>query len=260
MTTTPFRPLLDGHDAGYFGLPDEVLGARRAVDRADHAREAHPAPDPVARQAELVERMLGDDEPDPAELVAVESEQHAHELWQGLVREAREVAVRRLSAAIGENRDQIIVEHLRTAHSESVEIARTLAAEAPLADNPDVRIALAGTQRHKADRLVEAARRYGAVRKAWSALTHGAQTRDLDNVFAELRDLDTAWPTWRQHGDDRPWPATPAARLAWVATHAEPWLPTPAEQTERWNEVFGDAERQAGRNRQQARAFGAVFQ
>jgi len=48
--------------------------------------------------------------------------------------------------------------------------------------------------------------------------------------------------------------------LAWIATNATPWLPTPAEQDERYAEVFGDAERQAATNRAQARAFGAVFQ
>ena len=259
MSTIPYAALLEGHDAGWYGLPDEVLDARCAVVRADQARDAHPAPDPGARQAELVERLLDGDQPDPAEVADLDGELARYQVWRILVSEAHETAGRRLSAAIGENRDRTIVEHLRPAHAESVETARDLASVAALADDPDVRHALAGTQRKKADQLVEAARRYGAVRAAWSVLTRGAATHDQQGTFGELRDLTDAWPTWRQHGSDRPWPSTPAARLAWIAVHATPWLPTPAEQDERYAEVFGDAERQAATNRAQARAFGGVF-
>jgi len=236
-----------------------VIAARDAVVRADQAAGQHRPPDPASQHQQLLDRMLSDNQPDPRELVELEAGQRGYELWSGLVREAHEQAVRRLSATIGENRDRIISEHLRPAHAEAVEVAKSLASVAALADDPDVRGALAGTQRKKADQLVEAARRYGATRAAWSALVRGAPTRDESGLFGELYDMDTVWPSWRQHGDDRPWPSTPAARLAWLATHARLWLPLPSEQSERWDEVFGADERQAQRNRHQARALGGAF-
>ena len=68
----------------------------------------------------------------------------------------------------------------------------------------------------------------------------------------------------RAHGAPKPWPDEPVASFVWTVTSAaEPWMPTPEEQDERWMEVFGDAansatlakKRQAGAAA--ARMFGA---
>ncbi|CAN5412865.1 hypothetical protein BH18ACT1_BH18ACT1_11840 [soil metagenome] len=68
--------------------------------------------------------------------------------------------------------------------------------------------------------------------------------------------LPALWPSYSTR-KGAPWPEDPVARLRWVAGHAEaePWLPTAAEQDERWIEVVGPAVERQRTNRVVASAM-----
>jgi hypothetical protein len=155
--------------------------------------------------------------------------------------------------------DELIEQHLAPAHAEALDAAREHGHLAPLADDVAVRAAPTPKQRAGVDALALAAARYRSTRAAHTALTRRLPRLDVDGVLAELADLPDVWPTYRQHGQDEPWPVSRVARPCWIAVHARPWLPTVAEWDERWLEVFGEPVEQARRNRQQMTALGSVF-
>lgn len=264
MTLNQYTAVLAGADGGHYTLPESVAGARAVLARVEVAQTDAVAPDGDQRRRAFVGAILaasddGSDLPDPRELVEVD--ERAYQLWSIAVRDARAAAEQRVVDALVADVDGLIVEHLRPAHAEALAVARDHAALAPLASDAAVLAALSPAQRSWADALARATATYAAVRAAWSTLTRaGSQSRnDADGVFGELRDLPDVWPSFRQRGQDQPWPTTPVPRLCWVAAHATPWLPTVAEQEARWREVYGDQLDQARRNRQQLDAFGAVF-
>ena len=267
MTLNRFAQVLAGASDGHYELPAPVVEALAVLNRAQLAQAAVTPPYAASKREAFTERILAAptlaDLPDAHALVELEATERAYHLWSVAVRDALDIAEQRLVDALVADIDSVITNCLRPAHSAAVEAARRHAPMSPLvAAGPAALAALNGDQRDAADELAQATARYGATRAAWGEMIRAnRQPRaDLDNVFGELRDLPTVWSSYRQRGNDAPWPVDPVLRLVWIAHHASPWLPTPSEQQERFLEVYGDAIDQAAHNREQMRGLAAVFQ
>lgn len=255
--------LLAGADAGHFKLPSEVLKARKTLARLDEAASVRPQPDMARVRREFFDAILAAAEtgaawPDPAVLIDAENDLRAYSEWRSAVREAAERAESELNEAIIGDVDGLIVNFLRPAHTEALKVAKANAKLAPLT-SPESMAALEGDQRKKVDALARAAATYAAVRRAHEALTRPGrdQRQDSEGVFGEMRNLPELWPTFKSRGP-APWPADPVARLCWIATNGDPWLPTPSEQEAQWLAVYGEAKEQADRNRFALAGFKAL--
>ncbi len=90
---------------------------------------------------------------------------------------------------------------------------------------------------------------YGAIAAARRVLADcGARpARDLDGEFAAVKNIDQLWPREVRQYTSKPW-GTGADGTTWLLRNgAELWLPTPAEQDARYDEVYGEREREQQR-------------
>lgn len=242
------RELLELHDAGYFGMPDEILAARATLEAMKAAAKETGATWEALRPGD-VERQLAEGllaagvSPKASALEAVielidaaERKQRAAEMAVRVAGLAVEMAEQRFVIAVDEHRDEAIVDHLRPALRETLEEVRGLAELLEGSNLRDPLPLLGDAKRGSAyQALVAASRRHSAVRDGQRHCAGGnlpdpgelAVYRNAPEIFARA---GLNWKSRRQFGRV-PWPEHPLERLVWEATDpvAEPWIPTAAE-------------------------------
>jgi hypothetical protein len=188
------------------------------------------------------------------QVVALRRDAEGYELRVELLRAAYAAACDRQNAVIDEQRDAIIVEHIRPACDETVATARKAIDQYRKHGTTERELLVAPAAARAAwvefDRC---AVWYGVLRSVRSRLVAGDVQHDMRHLFAEVRDVEKVWaqivdlnfsvgavPPW--HDDD---PHRGLVKL--IDGGGELWTPTASEQDERWGEVFG--ERVAARRR-----------
>lgn len=243
-------PLWDGHAAACYSLPDVVLDQRQALDRLLGATVDQS--DAVGVQAKLIADTesaahSGAAWPSVDVLLDAELDRQRATLQHRVLEAATEQVGTQLLSIIRRDAELIIADHLRPALND---LLSGLKPHAAAVVGVDAESALrAGTKATKAWLSFDAgADTYRALRAGRDALAliGVAPSEDLANMFGEVRNFDAVWPDHRG-GPGRkpvpPWPSDPRGRLAWFLCHdADVWLPTPAEQDERFTDWF-DAER-----------------
>jgi len=149
--------------------------------------------------------------------------------------------------------DEIITAHLRPVFDHIVtDLGAAVAVTAKYADDP-VRALNAPVKERKAFADIPVlVGEYSAIVAARRVLAAcGARAaRDVDGEFAAVKNLDQLWPRERRQYTPRPW-TSGAEGTTWLLRHgAQLWLPTPAEQDARYDEVYGEREREQQRRHQ----------
>ena len=248
LDLTRFKPLRSGAASGAYSLPAEVLDAFETLDRLEQFQiERSERLAPAARQelaAEVVAAaQAGKPLPSGAGYAKAEQADHVADVRSAVLAEVLEEQGAALVTKFGTLALTIVVEHLRPALAEVVEAARIPAelvaplgvdAENYLRAPDDVQAALLT--------LRDLTARYRAIRSARAAFRPFLPLEyDTDGTFGELRSIHIAAPYYRQPNAPTPWPTDPVARLVWlVRSPAEPWMPTPSEQDQRWLEIYGE--------------------
>ncbi len=262
--------LFAGADAGYYGLPGELVAARERQQAVADAFTTLTAPDAEAAATAAAVAAIATD---PTNIGAVDTVldagrvDGAHAVRVDLLRAAHTASADQLAAAARDRAGIVLLEHLRPAHDDAVTAARTAhATYAPHGSD-------AATLFTAPAKARQAWLDFQACAGKWEAI-HGARAVVLDlgddqpqhdeaHLFARVANPADAWPdlaTSRQPLVQllarRPWPLDPAGNLAWFIQHKlDLHLPTAAEQDGAWSVVFGPRLEQAQRNRNNLRAF-----
>jgi hypothetical protein len=242
------RPILAGHDAGHYQLPEQVIKARDEHARVEEClrklREDGNA-DPEAAMVDVALELVREGGALPAgdllkRATRLTQQAAARDVCIRALVRVQESAAEEVSAQVQWFGDKVIAA-LAGALKDTLEQARgastTLRGVLP---TPNVVGAgLVSEEIQDAYRkLVAQSGRYGGIRSArYSLMLLGIQSqRDESNIFLEFKNLDALWPNFNKGGDP-PWPSDPLERLLWIVNGpAEPWIPTPLEQDARWLE------------------------
>ena len=243
--------LMHGFDAGHFTLPPELVTTARAVEPLQAALdEQEYAPTMVAEakaqfQASVLEAARARKKLPTAEaLIKARMAAETQGEVTTILREGLRQAERHLALLFFGLQPKILLEHLRPAFDETISEAK----------------------KAKASELDAHRIRYSMIRSARSTLHRiPAPARDKFGTFAEFKDADRWWPEFYPERMRKqiqgmvtrsvkeikeresktaptftpaPWPADASARFKWSIEHAEPWLPTPEEQDDRFDEYL----------------------
>ncbi len=248
----PAARLFDGEAAGHYTLPTDLLDLKQAF-----ARLAQAPPPVHVSEVEQTQRLVADtltaakaNEVLPGAEQVLAARRAAESA--GVLARARDVALERLagevSTTVFDLGDVLITEHLRPAlHAVLHELRGTLELTEPYGDSaaamlraPDkVRKAWLGIDAHVT--------RYEIIRAGRDALAQVGYRpdHDNDNEFLRVRNLNDFWPRHKRYGmaagAGAPWPTQARQQVVWFIQHgAQLWLPTAAEQDERYNEVYAE--------------------
>jgi hypothetical protein len=189
--------------------------------------------------------------PTGEEVVQAELAQQAVDVRVGALDAALEVARDHFASTVQEMADVVVSDYLRPRFDKV--LADTLPAATAVADFGGDLAAIIGAPKATRDAwlaLDGLVRSYQTLRRARTTAYAGRTPKlDVQGVFSEMRNLPDIWPSWRQQVDP-PGPTDPKARLCWLVTGpAEPWLPTLAQQDERYEERFATELENARRSR-----------
>lgn len=237
--------LVELSGAGYFTLPSEVADAFEVVQRLAQERAAASVDLVGKARARLhdatYEAANGrGDWPTGAEVVQAQLDQQAADLRVGALDAALEAARDHFVSTVRELADVIVKSHLRAPYDKV--LADTRAAAAAVADFGGNLAALIAAPKAARDAWLSLdglTSAYETIREARSIVYAGRRPNlDDQHLFAEMRNLPDLWPAWRSR-QDAPWPENAKERLVWlVSGPAALWLPTLAEQDERFEERF----------------------
>lgn len=262
-----------GFDAGHYTLPEEVLDRRRRLDAYTAVTDWPVDPWPAAHAA-LVDQVRGvADGGPPPDVTAAAAAKAASDMVGGTIGMARRQVADELALdveqAVTDHAAAILGDHLRPALEEVVAVVAAAARTAPLevlGTNDSMLLSAKDAVRKAALAVDGAALRYQAIRTAHSCVRRagdGGAQHDQAGWFGELKHMEIVWPTYnvRQPPQRPPWETmTPRARLLFVVSGGgEPWLPTAAEQDERFLEVHGGAIYAHQENVRQGRAMSGLF-
>lgn len=250
-------PLFDAAGAGHFTLPAHLTKMRagltalqetvepalrtEADEHADlvaattaAAVAGHPLPDVAAIETARLEERLAADRFD----VRIKAAQGL--TWQ-------------ITNAVLEAADEIITDHLRPVFDHIVtDLRAAVDVTAKYADDPVRALNAPAKERKAFADIPNLVGEYSTIAAARRVLTDcGARpARDVDGEFAAVRNIDQLWPRERRQYSPRPW-GTGADGTTWLLRNgAQLWLPTPAEQDARYDEVYGEREREQQRRHQ----------
>jgi len=262
-----------GFDLGHFTLPEEVLDRRRRLNAFTAASDWPVDPWPAAH-AVLVDQVRavadGGPPPDVAAVVAARAANEVITGTLGMVRRqvAEELAID-VDLAVTDHANEILTGHLRPALDEVLATVTSAAKAAPvevLTATDSMLLSAKDSVRKAALAVDGAALRYLALRTAHWCVRQAAAARveqDQSHWFGELKHMELAWPSHNVHFPPQraPWEnMTPRARMLFIVTSGgEPWLPTAAEQDERFLEVHGAAVAAHAEAQRQGRAIAGVF-
>ncbi len=250
-------PLFAAAEAGHFTLPAHLTKMRAGLTALHETvepalrTEADEHADLVA--ATTAAAVAGQPLPDVAAIETARLEERlAADRFDVRIKAAQGLTWQ-LTNAVLEAADDIIVEHLRPVFDRVVADLRTaVAVTAKYADDP-VRALNAPVKERKAFADVPVlVGEYGAIAAARRVLADcGARpARDLDGEFGAVKNIDELWPRERRQYTPKPW-GTGVEGTTWLLRNgAQLWLPTPAEQDARYDEVYGAREREQQRRHQ----------
>ncbi|CAN5324298.1 hypothetical protein BH20ACT24_BH20ACT24_16170 [soil metagenome] len=255
------RELVAAAEAGGFKLPPAVVEAVSALDRLAAMLAAVPpstSPD-AAEEAATVEALAavqaGRDVGDLGEK-ALQARDAAEEnaARARVLREVQERLRYSASQSLLNCADEITAATQGAVDGIMSEAAK-LAPAIKGAESAEA-VLRGGDAAVRAWRQLEAlASRYAAVRQAYQVVYGAAfssQVADATGAHLEFENVTELFPSVRRTSE-RPWPESPAARLAFVAlSELRPWTPRP----EQLNEAF-EAERERVKE-QQAQAHAAA--
>ncbi|MFF3337995.1 hypothetical protein [Streptomyces flavidovirens] len=239
----PCPKLYEGHDAGHYTLPAEVVKARDTFQKI----AAMPFPKPPRNSWETVDDVAratvdavhaGTKLPD---VTLIEQARQAERIYQDaldMMGACQDMAAQRARTALGEHALDIISDHLRPAHEETWQAYQD--AHGVLneyGEHEHRRLLNAPSKvRKAADTCDLMAERYTAIQAARGDLWLQAGVRcpeDPSGKYTAIRNFHTLHPSrlammrtaW--HGLD------PRRFLAWMADHdGQLWMPTPDEQAQ----------------------------
>lgn len=237
-----FQRLLKAHEAGVVTLPEEIIEAHKVVERTRvqlgkvvAQLDFSPSDDEIteiAAQAFAAAMVEGDALPSSDAWLEIKTNNQRLQFLHRALTRAEEIADANFGEVVLDRVDDVIKNHLRPAHDAIILEARKIA---PKFDGvPSLAQAMQSESRRKAWlTLVDLANRYSTLRSAYGFFLRatGVQVEE-QGTFSELRDGDR----YRIPGGALSLPVAdmePPARLVWVATQAEPWMPTAAELAER---------------------------
>ncbi len=250
----PFRSVIDGHDAGHWQLPPDVVKARATLDLIGDAlaRVRADLPDlaPIteaAAEAVLKRGRIG--EHPGASYIEAERERQARQADEIVLIAAERQAESRFLTALRKNTDALVTDALRPAFDAIVAEVRDLAPHLrglPLRD--------AAAMIRAPEEARRAWRRLEELLPRWHAVL-GAHTRLLaldreSGAYSPIRNIDEIYPkrgVVAGRTIPPPWPTGEDAvmdRVLWFCTApAELWLPTASEEVE----VYESAEEEKRR-------------
>jgi hypothetical protein len=239
--------LFAGFDAGYYDLPQELLGRRRAEGRVSAELRALSAElakvDAAAVRSrvvsELIEAAAKGHLPAGYEAAFIEAQDEMRRLAaaQSILSEARAELTDRTPYVAIRLSEEILANFLRPALEAILDRVRAgadLAARVPWGD--DRTLVMADRKVREFHELVAKAQDdYVAIRSAQRQLKTltGGPSDEAYHRFGELRNMPAIWPQ-RDSGVESirgraPWPDG-VQRMVWLVTsEAVPWIPTAAE-------------------------------
>lgn len=270
MLTKEHRPILAAfatYDAGLHDLPAEMVRRRVAVTRLQAALDALGEPPAVHRlEQDLASgwaEAACDADPD-IDLTAIEEAEAAnvrHQRQSRLLGMAVSEAGAALADAVHTYADEAIREHLAPALAKIVEKARkAVATYIGHGTTAGAMLNAPAAARNAYQSVDELAAAFSQVRQTRYQLLRltGEPQQDNHGDFGLIRNADKMWPTLTDLGRiqfnyEPPWRGLETRALfEWLTANpaAEVWLPTAAEQDQRWFSVFGPrvAEMQANRH------------
>lgn len=252
MSKQSYGWLFDGHAAGHYDLPADLLQAHAALLTLN----AHTIPEAPARPTDPAADMLdaayaGKPLPTRFDFEDAGREQRATQLAFEALAQAKAEQRSIVHSMVSEQAERIITDYLQPAYATVITAA---ARAASLLDGADISahgMARADAKTRKAlTDVTVLVDRYTTLRGAWSRLfeLRPVQYSQYLRAFGETRSPLTYWPEIAStqalpQGMDAPWPTSDnMSRLLWMATHpdVEPWCPTPDEYDQRVAEVFAD--------------------
>ena len=245
--------LVDLAEAGHFTLPDQVVDAHRLAQRLA-VEVSQPRADQVHKARERLvaafTHAAADDAPwpDGHDVLEAEAADRADKEALNALQRAATAAQANFAGLVSDVADDLIATSLRPAADrvleETAQAAKALGAYAT-AGNIEQLLTAPKAARDAWIALDALAGRYGVLRKARGVLVRaihdsGHQQVDATNLFAEIRNLNELWPTWRLR-TQAPWPDGPRQRMLWlISPGVDVWMPTVAEQEARYREVFAE--------------------
>jgi len=251
------RPLVESADAGGYSLPAEVVDAWRVFEKV----RALPLPAPATTDHEevaagVVAAVAAGKSPDVAKagvkLHRAVDEQQAHDAAQRVFVEAIDQAGTAAAIVAGDRADVIIVEYLAPVLADIYEEARGCGERLAGHELDPRRLLDAPAEVQDAfrrlERLIARQSLIWDARKWACSVGFRRPEHDAAGIFLHFErpgelagwsHADGRWP-----GLDAFAPAEPLARLLWFASPelaaAKPWLPTCAQQDERWRTEHAD--------------------
>lgn len=257
--------LFDGADADLYTLPPEIGALRKAIDRL-----SEPQP-PAEAVGTVLDRVIGQtkqaaiagtDLPDPTALLHAEQQQAIDLHRQRVIGDAREQLGERLVYTVSDLASTIITDHLRPVHDAVVaELSDSAKLTEQYEDNPRAALTAPARVRAALAGQPELYERYTAVIYARSTVLgcNAVPQRDVEQVLSGVRNAEQLWPRRARYGTACPWPDGLPGLLWQLRNGAELWLPTAAEQDARYEEVYGEAERQQQADASHLQAYGAMY-
>jgi len=267
MNTATFPRLFPAADAGFITLPAAVQEARVAYDRI--STEGYPAPE---THYDTIDRLVTDTvkavqagTPLP-DCAAVDDARRAEQVATDqaeVLRQATDALAAQVRASV--DAAEVMTRHLQPAHTEVVK-QLTAALGVVAAHHASGTSVLLASQKVRAAEasIDELGERYTAIRQARVDLDIAcsyAPALDVDGEFGEIFNPERVWTRTQNRNFNAgtpPWPRTPTrARLAWFIAHGcEVWLPTPAEQDDRFRVVYAEQIEAAEHQRHMGSAIG----
>lgn len=263
--------LFAAHDNDLITLPQEITQLREARNRANehlhglttpaHFLDARKA----LTDATVDAFVTGSPLPDVAPVLDAEREARAFEHILEIARNSAAALDRRIASTVAEQADQIITDVLRPVLDATVaELRSAYALLEPFETAGRGALALAAPKvRNAAATADKSSHTYTALRSAAAEVRAvlPAPEYDVDGEFAAFTDIHTVWPRARRTNFGAipaPWQEVPDVQ-AWQIRNLTPWMPTPAEQDEQWQSVYGEALRAEQLRSEKRQAMALTF-
>ncbi len=269
MITTVYPNLFAGHDGGHFDLPKAVLDARRAHARLD-AAALDPEPDSHWAVRDTLIAAVADAFLDGATTVPscaeVDDARRATQVHDDR-NEVRHAALDSLKVRVGTAVDptEVLVKYLRPAHDQAVADLRSAW---QLVDgylgNGGNKFAMPAKVAAAASSVDGLVNTYQACRAARGDLTAPRRgytcTLDVDDEFAVISNPEELWSKPQHNnltGSKPPWSGLDTAGVLrhMFAHGGKVWLPSVAEQDERFAAVYAERMTAATEQRETERVY-----